>query len=37
MMQCFVYLHETMEFGKSGQWHFKLHTKEKITKTQENT
>ena len=32
----FIYLHETGEFGKSGQLHFKLHT-QKRRKTQEAT
>ena len=27
-----VYLHETIQFGKTGQLHFKLHTFDKILK-----
>ena len=33
MLSIFVYLHETGEFGKSGQIHFKLHTEEETKNT----
>ena len=35
VLRFFVYLHETIEFGKTGLSHFKLNTQTKTKKTQE--